>query len=208
MAVLFENLDVTQRRKHHRFGGVAERFLEIGRERAHVHADANRDLARFCRGHDFGDLLRIADVARIQAQFRDAGFDRRQRHLMIEVDVGDDRYRRARDDRRQARGIGRILYGDAHDLAAFHREAVDLLERLVGVGGIGRRHRLHDDRMIAADPHAFRIGFAGLVLQKDRIALATQAQHELHYSLSRDDARDVVEGHEQISAISAAKPAR
>ena len=179
VAVLFEDLDVAQRRIDHRLRRVPERLLEIGRERAHVDADADRDVARFRRGHDFGDLLRVANVAGIEAQLRDAGLDRRQRHLVIEVDVGDDRHRRAMDDRRQAGGVGRILHGHAHDFAAFHRQAVDLFERLVGVGRVGRRHRLHGDGMIAADPDALGVGFAGLVLQEDRLALAAQAQHQV-----------------------------
>ena len=157
--------------------------------------------------HDFGDLLRIADVARIQTQLRNAGFDRRKRHLVIEVNVGDDRNRRAVDDRAETRGVGRIFDGDANDFAAFHRQAVDLFERLVGVGGVGRRHRLHDDGMVAADPHALRVGFAGLVLQEDRLALASQANHDLYYSVSAGDAQDVEERARSISAISAANPA-
>ena len=81
-----------------------------------------------------------------------------KRHLVVEVDVGDDRNGRAMDDRRQARRIGRIFHRHANDLAAFHRQAVDLLERRIGVRGIGRRHGLHDDGMVAADPNALGVG--------------------------------------------------
>ena len=101
--------DVAQRRLDHGFGRVAERLLEIGRERAHVDADANRNFARFGGGDHFGDFLGIANVARVQAQLRNARFDRRQRHLMIEMNVGDDRHRRTMHDRRQSRRVGRIL---------------------------------------------------------------------------------------------------
>ncbi len=93
-------------------------------------------------------------------------------------------------------GIGRILDRHAYDLAAFHRERVDLFERRIGVGGIGRGHRLHDDRMIAADPDALGVGLPGLVLQEDRFGFAAQTNHDLEHSLARHDAGDVVEGNQ------------
>ena len=96
---------------------------------------------------------------------------------MVEMNVGHDRHRRTFDDVRQARGVAYILAGNPHDLATGHREAVHLLERRVDVGGIGRRHRLHGDRMVSADPHAFRVGFVGLVFEEDRFRSAPQAKH-------------------------------
>ena len=151
--------------------------------------------ALFGQLDDFARLLRVANVAGIQAQLRDARFDRRQRHLVIEVDVGDDRDRRTVDDCRQAGRVGRILDRDADDLAAFHRQAVDLLERLVGVGRIGGRHRLHGDRMIAADPNApSRRTCRSCSRERPASICAAGESYELKYSLAADDARDVVEG--------------
>lgn len=97
------------------------------------------------------------------------------------------------NDRRQARRIGRIFHGDAHDLATLHRQTVDLLQRRIGIGGIRRRHRLDDDRMIATDPHALSIELPSLVLEKNRLALAPQTQHDrLENSVPGDQARDVM----------------
>ena len=127
---------------------------------------------------------------------------------MIEVNVGDDRNGRAIDDRRQPRGVGRILDGHAHDFAAFHRQAVDLFERLVGVGRIGRRHGLDDDGMVAADPHALRVGFAGLVLQ-ERSACSCVAGAR-HYMTPCPLAMRAISWNaaSMMGAISAAKPAK
>ena len=112
-----------------------------------------------------------------EPQLGDAGLDRGQRHFVIEVNVGDDRNGRTVHDRRQTCGVGRILHGHANDFAAFHRETVDLFERFVGVGRVRRRHRLHGDRMIPADPDALCVGLPGFVLKKDRLAFAAYAQH-------------------------------
>jgi hypothetical protein len=102
---------------------------------------------------DFARLLRIGDVAGIEAQLGDARLRARR---APSCDRSECRRRSARASARRCaacrRRRGRPLTGDAHDLAAGHRQAVDLLERLVDVGRVGRRHRLHDDRMIAADP--------------------------------------------------------
>ena len=150
---------------------------------------------------DLARLHRVGDVAGVEPQLRHAGLDRGQRHAVIEMDVGDDRDRRALHDVRQAGRVARILAGHAHDLAAFHRQAVDLLERLFVIGGVGRRHRLHRDRMIAADPNALGVGFTRLVLEKDRLGLAAQADHVfLLRPKTRPgprDARDVVIGDRQ-----------
>ena len=52
-----------------------------------------------------------------------------------------------------------------------------MFEGLVGIGRVGRRHRLHDDGMIAADPDALCVGLTRLILEKDRVALATESKH-------------------------------
>ena len=161
---------MAQRRRDHRLGRVAELLLEVARQRAHVDADADRRAALERELHDFARLHRIGDVAGVEPQLRDAGFDRGERHAMIEMDVGDDRHGRARDDVRQAGRVARILTGHAHDLAARHRQPVDLLERLVVVGGVGRRHRLHGDRVIAADPDLLGVlRPARFVLEQNRL---------------------------------------
>ena len=49
---------------------------------------------------------------------------------MIEVNVRHDRNGRAVNDRRETRGIGRVLDRDAHDLAADLTKAKDSLDQL------------------------------------------------------------------------------
>jgi hypothetical protein len=166
VAQVFEDLDVPERALDHRLGGVPQALLEVARERSHVDADPDRRPALQREFDDFLGLVRIGDVPGVQSQLGDAGIDRGEGHAVIEVDVGDDRHRRALHDVRQARGVARVLTGDADDLAAGHREAVHLLQRLFIVGSIGRRHRLHGDRMAAADPDTLRIGLVAAVLQE------------------------------------------
>ena len=196
-----------QRGFDHRLGGVPQALLQIRCQRAHVHPHPNRNRARLGGGNDLRDLLGVSDVPRIQAKLRDTGLDSRERHLVIEVYVRNDRNGRAMDDRGQAGRVGRILHRHAHDLAAFHREAVDLLERLVGVGRVGGGHRLNGDRMVAADPDALGVRLAGLILQEDRLALASQAQR--HYITPFGLRRRAIswKATSNIKAINAANPA-
>ena len=69
------------------------------------------------------DVFGLADVAGVEPQPLDAGLDRGERELVLEVDVGDDRHRRARDDLRQPLGRGFLVAGAAHDVAARRRRA-------------------------------------------------------------------------------------
>ncbi len=129
-------------------------------------------------------------------QLSNAGLDRSQRHFVVEVNVGNDRHGRAVNDRGQPGRIGRILHGDANDLAPFHRKPVNLFQRFVGIGGIGGRHGLHDDRMIPSDPNAFRVTLSGLFWRKTGLLLTAHPSRPLHHSLTADDARDVVKGNQ------------
>ena len=140
------------RRRDHRLGGDAAVALgHRGIERTRVHADADRDAARLGLGRDELDVLGLADVAGVQAQRLHAGFERAERELVLEVDVGDDRHRRAGHDLGERLGRFFLVARAAHDVAARRRERVDLRERAVDVGGLGRGHRLDRDRCVAAD---------------------------------------------------------
>ena len=50
-------------------------------------------------------------------------------------------------------------------------------KRRVGIGRVGGRHRLHDDRMIAADADRFRVVLPGFILEKHRFATPTEPKH-------------------------------
>ena len=132
-------------------------------ERAPVGADAHR-LAILDRFFDDGAeldvaLLLEADVAGIDAVFVErlgAGRMIGEKLVADVVEVADQRH--------VAADAGEPLldpgYGgsrlvavdrDAHQLGAGAREAGDLADGAVDVGGVGVGHRLHDDRSAAAD---------------------------------------------------------
>ena len=108
--------------------------MRIGRPRSL----ASRATALMCSG-----LRMLPGLSRSPC---DARLHRRERELVLEVDVGDDRHRRAGDDLRQALGRGLLVAGAAHDVAAGGGERVDLGQRAVDVGGLRGGHRLHRDR--------------------------------------------------------------
>jgi hypothetical protein len=69
-----------------------------------------------------------------------AGFECGESHLVLVVDVGDDRNGRTRNDLRQTFGGFDLVAGTAHDVAASCGECVDLLQRALDVGSLGGGH--------------------------------------------------------------------
>jgi hypothetical protein len=103
---------------------------------------------------DLGDpVVELLDVAWIHPNRRAARVDRGEYIPGLEVDVGDHRQLGVLGDGRE--GVGIVLRGtcDPDDVAAGGGELGDLLQCGVHVGGDGRGHGLHGDRMLAADPH-------------------------------------------------------
>ena len=88
-------------------------------------------------------MLGLADVAGVEAQAGHAGLEGGQGQLVLEVDVGHDRHRRAGHDAGQALGRLRLVAGAAHDVGAGAGQGVDLGQRALDVGRLGDRHRLH-----------------------------------------------------------------
>ena len=80
-----------------------------------------------------------------------AGVSRRERALVVEMDVRDDRHAAGADDLLQRGGRFDVGAADADDVDARIFAAADLVDRRAHV--VGRRvgHRLHGDRRIAAD---------------------------------------------------------
>ena len=74
-------------------GGPAEPLVEIGVQRAGVDPDPDGHAPVLGLGGHLLDLVRLAQVARVEPQALDAGLEGGQRHLVVEVDVGDDRHR-------------------------------------------------------------------------------------------------------------------
>ena len=157
-----EVVELPDRAGDERLGGdAAVAFGDVGVEAAGVHADADRQAAVLRLAGDGFDLVGLADVARVEPQPLHAGFHRREREAVLEVDVGDDRDRGAGHDLGQPFGGRLLVAGAAHDVAARAGEGVDLGEGGVDVGGLGGRHRLDRDRGVAADRDLARRGPGG-----------------------------------------------
>jgi len=103
-------------------------------------------------GHGL-DVFGTPDVARVEAKAVDPGLEGGQGHLVLVVDVGHDRHRRAGHDLGQALRRFLLVAGAADDVGPGAVEGVDLLERPLDVGRLGDRHRLHAHRGVAADRH-------------------------------------------------------
>ncbi len=106
---------------------------------------------RFAR--DEFDLFGLAQVARVETKSVDTRLQRGERHLDVKVNVGHDRHRRARHNLSETLGGGLLVTGTAHDVGPVRRQGVDLLEGALDVGRLGRGHRLHRDRRVAAHFH-------------------------------------------------------
>ncbi len=83
----------------------------------------------------------------------EAALDRFEGEPVVEVDVGDERHGRLRDDLRYGGGGGLVGHGDPHDLAAELRQLVNLADGAGDIGGVGVRHRLDANGGVAADLH-------------------------------------------------------
>ena len=100
---------------------------------------------------DLLDLVRPADVSRVDPHGRDARVDRPEREARVEVDVRDHRDRREAHDLPQRLGVLDLRHSAPHDLAAGRCERRDLRCRGRHVVRRRQRHRLHDDGSAAAD---------------------------------------------------------
>ncbi len=132
-------------------------------ERAPVHADAHRLVV--LDGHfDHGAEIVVGLAADIDVAGIDAVLGQRARafRILLEqdvavvVEVADDGHADAElvervDDLRHGGGGLLGVHGDAHQFGAGARQRHHLVDGGRHVGRIGVGHRLHDDRMIAAD---------------------------------------------------------
>src|SRR5262249_30589047 len=136
---------------------------------AGVDADAHRQPLRLGLADDLAVAVVAADVAGVDADLVNRVVQRGQGHLVVEMDVADQRDADAALDLAQDGGVLRLWHGDAADLRAGLLQAVDLVHRRLDVAGVRRRHRLHPDRVAAADnlvadAHLARLVPLGLML--------------------------------------------
>jgi hypothetical protein len=132
---------------------------------APVDADAHR-LVVADRGFDhlrelavaLGALPHVAGVDAVLRQRLRAFREVAQQQVAVVVEVADQRDIDFHPvelfaDGRHGGGRFRRVDGDAHDLGAGARQFLDLDRGADHVGGIGVRHRLHDDGGVAAHPY-------------------------------------------------------
>src|SRR6202030_1774207 len=152
-AVLLEQRGLPQRRLDQRFGcGLAVLLHEPLVQRSGVDADADR-YAGLAGG--LGDLadpsVEFLDVAGVYPHRGAAGVDGGEDVLRLEVYVGDHRNLAVPRDLGQRVGVLLARAGDPDDVAAGGGQFGDLLQRRVDVVRFGGAHRLHRNRMVAAD---------------------------------------------------------
>ena len=131
--------------------------------RAGVDADAYRDVVRLHAVRQHAHVLLPANVAGIDAQLVDAVLHRRQRQLVVKVNVGDQRHRAAVHQRAHGFRARLVVHGDADDVRARDRQRADLRERRLHVRRVRIGHRLHGNRRAAADEHAAGLHLPGLL---------------------------------------------
>jgi hypothetical protein len=147
-----EQLDLFERGGDQRLRLITMRQLvEVLRQRTGVGTDAHWDPGALRRLDDLGHALRAADVARVDADRRDARVDRLQRERGVEVDVRDHGNRAETHDRPQRLRVLSLWHRATDDLATGAREHGDLSDRRLDVARRGQRHRLDDDGRTAAD---------------------------------------------------------
>jgi hypothetical protein len=161
VAFVLGDFDVAQGAIDHR-GGAGEAVLhgEFAFEAAGVDADAHRNALVLRLAHNLAKAVHAANVARVQANLVDRMIEGGQGHLVIEMDIDDQRQLDAPLDLAQHRSILRLRHRDAHQLAAGLFEAMDLGDGRFDVVSIWGRHRLNDDRIVAADNEIADLDFA------------------------------------------------
>ena len=127
-------------------------FVNVPFERTGVHPDADRDLPLTAGTHDLRDLLAGADVAGIYPDLVRPGGNRREGDLIIEMDVGDERYFHALCLQR-AKNLCRLRIGDGEtdDVTPLTLECPYLRERCLCVVRVGIGHRLDQNRRAATE---------------------------------------------------------
>jgi hypothetical protein len=120
------------------------------------------------------DLLRAADVARIEPQAVDARIDGGQGQAMIEMDVGDERDAGAAPDRGQGGRGSPVRDGQPDDLGPGPGQAADLRDGRPHIPGVGLGHGLDDDGRAGADGHAADLDPAGLPAREHPALLASK----------------------------------
>ena len=130
---------------------VAVLFEQTLFQAAAVDADADGDAALPAGLGHLADIVRLADVAGVDADLVHARLRRCERKAVVKVDVGHDRDGRGVHDLGQGIRRGLIRHGKADDLAPGVMQPGNLLDGRARVRGVRVAHGLHRDRGAAAD---------------------------------------------------------
>ena len=130
---------------------VAILFEQALFQAAAVDADADGDTALPAGLGHLADIVRLADVAGVDADLVHAGLRRREREPVVKMNVGHDRDGRGAHDLGQGVRRGLIRHGETDDLAPGVMQPGDLLDGRARVRGVRVAHGLHRDRRAAAD---------------------------------------------------------
>ena len=130
---------------------VAILFEQALFQAAAVDADADGDAALPAGLGHLADIVRLADVAGVDADLVHAGLRRREREPVVKMNVGHDRDGRGMHDLGQGVRRGLVRHGETDDLAPGIMQPGDLLDGRARVRGVCVAHGLHRDRCAAAD---------------------------------------------------------
>ena len=153
--VVLQQLDVVERAFDQRLGtGLAVFFEQVLFQAAGIDADADRAAIGLGGAHNLAHAFGRADIAGVDAQAGGAGIGGFQRALVMEMDVGDDRYLRRADDLAQRGGALDIGAGHPDQVRARILATADLGDGGAGVGGQRVSHGLDGNRGVTAHGHA------------------------------------------------------
>src|SRR5205807_8609786 len=149
---VLEDLDLVQGALDQRVGArlpvLAEHLLRQGSD---VRANPDRHAPALRFAGDGAHSIRGPDVAGVEAQLVDPGFQGAQRQTVVEVDVRDQGQPDPGLDPAEGCGGRLVRHGDADDLAPGRLEGLDLRDGGLDIAGVGGGHRLDGDRRPAAD---------------------------------------------------------
>src|SRR5207302_7518173 len=129
VALRLGDLDVAEGAlDHRRRAGVAVLLDQLALQATGVDADAHGQALVLGLADDLAVAVVAADVAGVDADLVDGVVHRRQGHLVVEVDVADERNLDLPPDLAQHGGVFGLGHGDADDLAAGFFEAADFGE--------------------------------------------------------------------------------
>ncbi|CAB4675660.1 unannotated protein [freshwater metagenome] len=126
-------------------------FIQRRIKRPTINADSNCkiSISRF-RCNSF-DVFWFTNVARVQTKSVNTCFHCSQRHLVLMVNIGDDRNRRTRNNLRKTFCCILVITCAPNNVAACCCQCVDLLQRAFDIGGLRSGHGLHRDGSTTTD---------------------------------------------------------